>query len=304
MKVLAGRYQIIRKLGEGGFGFTFLAKDILQPSKPNCVVKQLRPHYIHPRIIKFFEKEAAILEKLGKHPQIPQLLANFKENQNLYIVQEFIEGYNLSEELLPGKQLTEAYVVNFLQEVLEILSFVHRYGVIHRDIKPDNLIRRIRDDKIFLIDFGAVKELENLTVNPLGEVSSSIIIGTRGYMSPEQGLGKACLASDIYALGMTAIQALTGILPSQLEESSTGEVIWRNHVKISDSLAIILTKMVCRNHHERYNDAAVVLQDLISSQAKSSRLKTVSSPQTKAKWSRRRLIRASGLVTTGFAAAL
>ena len=129
MFVLAKRYQTIQRLGEGGhFGITFLARDILQPSKPLCVVKQLRPNHTDPRVIKFFEKEAIVLEKLGKHPQIPQLLAHFEENQNFYIVQEYIEGHDLSQEIFLGKQLSEDYVTELLQEVLQILYDVHQMG--------------------------------------------------------------------------------------------------------------------------------------------------------------------------------
>lgn len=107
MTTLAGRYEITRQLGRGGFAITLLARDIMQPSKPLCVVKQLRPNHAHPRVIEFFHKEAKILEKLGKHPQVPQLLAHFQEGENLYIVQEFIAGHDLSKEIFPGKRLLE-----------------------------------------------------------------------------------------------------------------------------------------------------------------------------------------------------
>jgi serine/threonine protein kinase len=181
---LVGRYEILQQLGGGGFAITFLARDHLQPSKPLCVVKQLRPHHTDPHVVEFFEKEAAILERLGKqHPQIPQLLAHFSENQNLYIVQEYIEGQDLSKEIVLGKRLSEGYVTKLLQEVLEVLSFVHQQDVIHRDIKPQNLMRRHQDGKIFLIDFGAVKELASLMINAQGQLVSSLVIGTPGYMS-------------------------------------------------------------------------------------------------------------------------
>lgn len=263
MNTLAGRYEIIRLLGGGGFAVTFLARDNYQPSKPLCVVKQLRPNQSEPRVIEFFEKEAAILERLGKHPQIPQLLAHFTQDQNLYIVQEFIEGQDLSREIFSGKQLSEGYVTKLLHDVLEILSFVHNQGVIHRDIKPQNLMRRQQDGKIFLIDFGAVKELSTLRVNSQGEVNSSVTIGTPGYMSSEQYRGKPCFGSDIYALGITAIQALTGVLPSELlEDTQTGEIIWRNQAQVSDDLAEILTKMVRRHFSLRYANAAEALPAL------------------------------------------
>ncbi len=263
---LAGRYEVTQKIGGGGFAITFLARDIMQPSKPLCVVKQLRPDQTQPRIIECFHKEAAILEKLGEHPQIPRLLAHFQERDNLYIVQEFIEGHDLGQEISPGRRFDEAFVSKLLQEVLEVLSFVHQYEVIHRDIKPQNLMRRREDGKIFLIDFGAVKELGSLIVNSRGELASSAIIGTPGYMPNEQGLGKACLASDVYALGMTAIAALIGIQPCELEENpQTGEVIWLERAQVSQELGGVITKMVRRHFSLRYPCAQDVLQDLNSS---------------------------------------
>ncbi|MBD2362828.1 SUMF1/EgtB/PvdO family nonheme iron enzyme [Anabaena minutissima FACHB-250] len=264
MNTLAGRYEIIKLLGGGGFAVTYLARDNYQPSKPLCVVKQLRPNQTQSRVIEFFEKEAAILERLGKHPQIPQLLAHFNQDQNLYIVQEFIEGQDLSREIVPGKRLSESYITKLLQDALEILSFVHQQGVIHRDIKPQNLMRR-QDGKIILIDFGAVKELGTLLINSQGEVNSSVVIGTPGYMSYEQYRGKPCFGSDIYALGVMAIQALIGVLPSELEEDSqTGEIIWQNQVQVSNHLAEVLTKMVRHHFSMRYPNATEALQALIS----------------------------------------
>ncbi|MEO0969873.1 MAG: SUMF1/EgtB/PvdO family nonheme iron enzyme [Cyanobacteria bacterium J06639_18] len=263
MIMLAGRYELIRQLGGGGSAITFLARDMMQPSKPLCVVKQLRPHRTHPRAIKFFHKEAVILEKLGKHPQIPQLLAHFKEGNNLYIVQEFIGGKDLTNEIFPGKCLSEDDVRNLLQDILEVLSFVHKYGVIHRDIKPQNLMRRREDGKIVLIDFGSIKELGNLIVNSHGHVLSSVIVGTPGYMPKEQSLGKACLASDIYAVGMTAITALTGVKPSKLEHNpQNGEVIWLEQTQVSQDIAEVINKMVRRHFSLRYSCANDALEAL------------------------------------------
>ncbi|OUL32011.1 serine/threonine protein kinase [Nostoc sp. T09] len=263
MNTLAGRYEIIRQLGGGGFAVTFLARDNLQPSKPLCVVKKLRPNQSHPRVVEFFEKEAAILERLGQHPQIPQLLAHFSEKEILYIVQGFIEGQDLSQEIIPGRRLSEDYATKLLQDVLEVLSFIHSKGVVHRDIKPQNLMRRHEDGQIFLIDFGAVKELGSLMVNSQGEVYSSVVIGTSGYMASEQKNGRPCLGSDVYALGMTVIQALTGVIPSQLpEDPLTGEIIWRNQAQVSDRLAEVLTNMVRRHFSLRYSQASEALQAL------------------------------------------
>lgn len=300
MGMLVGRYEIIRELGGGGFAITFLAKDYLQPSQPLCVVKQLRPEHNEPRIVEFFETEATVLEKLGKYSQIPQLLAHFRENKNLYIVQEFIEGHDLKQEIIPGKQLSEGYVTKLLQDVLEVLSFVHNQQVIHRDIKPENLMRRHRDGKIFLIDFGAVKELGALIVNVEGKVTSSVIIGTPGYMPNEQKNAKPIFASDIYALGVTVIQALTGISAVDFEEDAkTGEILWRHQAQVSKHLANVLTKMVRRHYSLRYANATEVLQDLSKKlPPPSTRL------QQPVNWSRRRVIQTVGLMGASFSFAI
>ncbi|WP_375510234.1 SUMF1/EgtB/PvdO family nonheme iron enzyme [uncultured Nostoc sp.] len=298
--MLVGRYEIIRELGGGGFAITFLAKDYLQPSQPLCVVKQLRPQHTEPRIVESFETEATVLEKLGKYSQIPQLLAHFRENKNLYIVQEFIEGHDLKQEIIPGKQLSEAYVTNLLQDVLEVLSFVHNQQVIHRDIKPENLMRRDQDGKIFLIDFGAVKELGALIVNVEGKVTSSVIIGTPGYMPNEQKNAKPIFASDIYALGVTMIQALTGVSAVDFEEDAkTGEILWRHQAQVSKRLANVLTKMVRRHYTLRYANATEVLQDL------SQKLPPPPTrPQQPVNWSRRRVIQTVGLMGASFSFAI
>ncbi len=300
MDMLVGRYEIIRELGGGGFAITFLAKDYLQPSQPLCVVKQLRPERTEPRIVEFFETEATVLEKLGKYSQIPQLLAHFRENNNLYIVQEFIEGHDLKAEIIPGKQLSESYVIKLLQDVLEVLSFVHNQQVIHRDIKPENLMRRHQDGKIFLIDFGAVKELGTLIVNVQGKVTSSVIVGTPGYMPNEQKNAKPIFASDIYALGVMLIQALTGVSAVDFEEDAkTGEILWRHQARVSKHLANVLTKMVRRHYSLRYANATEVLQDI------SKKLSPPPTrPQQSVNWSRRRVIQTVGLMGASFSLAI
>ncbi|MEA5619989.1 SUMF1/EgtB/PvdO family nonheme iron enzyme [Cronbergia sp. UHCC 0137] len=264
--MLSGRYEIIRALGQGGFGTTYLAKDHQKPSKPQCVVKELLPQHLNTLAADFFEKEARVLENLGKHPQIPELLAHFQEKQNFYIVQEFIQGEVLKNEIIPGKPLSEGYITKLLQDALGVLAFVHQQGVIHRDIKPANLIRRQEDGKVCLIDFGIVKELTSQMMNSQGSLQTSLMAGTVGYMSPEQTRGKTVFASDIYALGVTAIQAITGLQTQQIEEDpQTVELVWREKARVSDHLAQVLTKMVRRHHSLRYQNAQEALQALNSS---------------------------------------
>ncbi|WP_017715142.1 protein kinase domain-containing protein [Kamptonema formosum] len=262
-QILGGRYRIIRVLGSGAFGRTYLAEDMQLPGQPPCVVKQLKPASSDPSVLaiakRLFNTEAEILYKLGTHDQIPRLLAHFEENQKLYLVQEFIDGNDLIQELIPGKPLSEPAVIAILQDVLKILEFVYQQDMIHRDIKPSNLIRRARDGKLVLIDFGAVKEISSQGIS----AESSIIIGTPGYMPPEQAAGRPFPNSDIYALGQTAIQALTGHSPRQLpEDPQTGEVIWRDRAQVSPPLADIIDKMVRNHPRERYQSATEVLQDL------------------------------------------
>ncbi|MEH1913533.1 WG repeat-containing protein [Nostoc sp.] len=266
--ILRQRYKIIQKLGAGGFGETYLAEypqDLPVSPKYKCVIKRLiRPPTPGLDTEKRFKKEAAILFKLGKeHPQIPELYDFFEENREFYLVQEFIEGHDLSNEIISGKPQSEADVIQLLQEILEVLVFVHQHNVIHRDIKPLNLMRRYLDNKLVLIDFGIVKEISTLGVNAQGKISSTIPIGTRGYMPSEQFHGHPKLCSDIYALGMTAIQALTGVSPQELRiDSDTLEVVWQEQAQVSNTLVEILTKMVRYSSHQRYSNAGEALQAL------------------------------------------
>ncbi|AUT02434.1 serine/threonine protein kinase [Nostoc sp. CENA543] len=266
--ILRRRYRIIEQLGSGGFGETYLAEypeDLPVSPKYRCVIKRLtRPQTPDLDTKERFRKEAAILFKLGKeHSQIPELYDFFEENRELYLVQEFIEGHDLGYEIEKGKPWSEADVIQLLQEILEVLAFVHQNNVIHRDIKPLNLMRRYSDNKIVLIDFGIIKEISTLEVNAQGKISSTVPIGTHGYMPSEQFHGHPRLCSDVYALGMTAIQALTGVSPQELRiDPETLEVVWREKAQVSNLLTDILTKMVRYNFRQRYADADEALQTL------------------------------------------
>lgn len=261
---LSGRYEIQNVLGAGGFGLTYLAKDTQRPGTPTCVVKHLKPARRDDKFLgvarRLFETEAEILEKLGKHPQIPQLLAYFEEKQEFYLVQEYVEGHPLSDELPVDKKLPEAQVFNFLKETLEILVFIHEHKVIHRDIKPSNIMRRESDNRLFLIDFGAVKQIQPQQATD--QENYTVAIGTRGYAPAEQYAGHPTLSSDIYALGMIGIQALTGIPPYQLGHSESLNVIWRHLATVREEFAVILEKMVRYHFAARYQSAAEVLEDL------------------------------------------
>jgi|GEM_PF-4744707 len=268
-KTLLSRYKISKKLGSGGFGDTYLAEDIALPGNPPCVVKHLQPKNLNPAVFSIaknlFEREAEILYRLGENNQIPRLYAHFEEDGQFYLVQEFIEGHDLSEEITSGKRKTEEETVRLLQEILEVLVIVHQQNIIHRDIKPQNIMRRKRDGKIVLIDFGAVKEISTLAVNSQGQTTYTIAVGSPGYMPSEQANGKPKLASDIYAVGMIGIQALTGLSPHELQEDTdTGEIIWRNQVSVSDRLGNILNTMVRYHFRERHQNASEALQALMA----------------------------------------
>jgi len=268
-RILRKRYQIIKLLGSGGFGDTYLAKDLDLPGHPYCVVKHLKPKDPNPAVLpiarRLFEEEANILYKLGGlDDRIPKLFAHFEEQGEFYFVQDFINGHDLTHEIKPGVKLTESAVIILLKNILEILAVVHRQNIIHRDIKPANLMRR-NDGKIILIDFGAVKQIGTLIVNAQGQTSFTIAIGTDGYQPKEQAHGKPKLASDIYAVGMVGIEAVTGRIPDTLpDDPNTGEVIWRNQAQVSNKFGNFLDKMVRDHFPQRYPDAQEALQALLT----------------------------------------
>jgi serine/threonine protein kinase len=267
-QLLGGRYQIVSVLGAGSFGQTYRAIDSHRPGNAPCVVKHLKPASTDSRFLPMardlFKREAMTLERLGHHDQIPRLLAYFEEHQEFYLVQDFIAGQVLRSELPVGCCWTATEVIQFLQDTLTILEFVHSCGVIHRDIKPDNLIRRQADQRLVLIDFGAVKQMRMSLANPLeGEqIGGTIAIGTPGYMPPEQAQGRPRPNSDLYAVGMIAIQALTGLPPSQLQQDAQGIWLWQSQTAISDGLEQLIHRMVRPHWQERYQSAAEVLQVL------------------------------------------
>ncbi|MDE5109332.1 MAG: serine/threonine-protein kinase, partial [Trichodesmium sp. St17_bin3_1_1] len=267
-QILRNHYKIIKSLGHGGFGDTYLAQDLDLPGNPKCVVKHLKPKSLDPIVIntarKLFEREADTLYKLGNNSdQIPRLFAHFREGREFFLVQEYIEGQDISRELTPGKKLSESETIALVKGILEGLKVAHENNVIHRDIKPQNLMRRSSDNKIVLIDFGAVKEIDILTTNQQGATTLTVAVGTPGYMPSEQSNGKPKLSSDIYAVGMIGIRALTGKEPHHLlTDSKTGNVIWRNEAEVSNHLANILDKMVHEYFPQRYENAMEALDVL------------------------------------------
>ncbi|WP_019503363.1 protein kinase [Pleurocapsa sp. PCC 7319] len=271
-KILDRRYRMIEVLGEGGFGKTFLAQDTKRPGNPICVVKQLKTNFSTPEVFakaqELFNREAEILENLGKHPNIPTLLAYFAENERFYLVQEYISGHTLNTELISEQPLPEAKVTEIMQLLLLILQFVHSKNVIHRDIKPENIILREEDNQLILIDFGAVKKV---TATP----QQQTIIGTPQYIPEEQLRGQPTFSSDLYAVGIIALQALTGITPDY--DRNWQEILSQDNSKLSDSaprsglssnggkanrLRDFLLKMSAQDACQRYQSATEALQVL------------------------------------------
>ncbi|MBD2198797.1 MULTISPECIES: serine/threonine-protein kinase [Calothrix] len=261
--ILGGRYKIVKVLGSGGFSETYISEDTHRPGNPRCVVKQLKPANTKSTGLqlarRLFNSEAQTLERLGNHPQIPQLLAYFEQNEEFYLVQEFIVGHPLSQELSSGQCLSETTVIDTLRDLLQTLAFVHENKVIHRDIKPSNIIRRHSDWKLVLIDFGAVKDVSAPPMENQEHTPFTIGIGTKGYAPNEQCFGRPQYSSDIYAVGMIGIKALTGISPHEFKRDSEGELQWRDKVEVSEPLADILSQMVLEDYKQRYQTAREAL---------------------------------------------
>ncbi|MEG4113438.1 MULTISPECIES: bifunctional serine/threonine-protein kinase/ABC transporter substrate-binding protein [unclassified Microcoleus] len=272
--ILRDRYQIIGQLGEGGFARTYTANDALgHPENPLCVVKEIGPppskdpDVLHRAQVQF-ETEAESLISLEQCSRIPRLIEHFQEQGRFYLIQEYIAGNPLNNEIGSGRQFRESEVIDLLQDILEVLDCVHKKHIIHRDIKPSNLIRCNRSGKIAVIDFGAVKGISNLAIQG-GQITQTRVIGTEGYMPAEQWKNQPRFNSDIYAVGIIGIQAIAGLdIADFFNHQKTGELVWhystddRPMVQISDKLKKVLNKMVRYHFNDRYQSAAEVLQDL------------------------------------------
>jgi len=273
--VLDNRYRLEKFIGEGGFGRTFKAIDEKKLNKP-CVVKQFLPQQIGSAALakatELFQQEAEGLDQLGTHPQIPDLLAFFEQEGRFYLIQQFIDGQDLLKELNQNGKFSESQIYHLLRELLPVLEFIHSYGIIHRDIKPDNIIRN-NQGSLVLIDFGVSKLLSGSILTRMGTIA-----GTPSYAPPEQMRGMVYPASDLYSLGVTCIRLLTGCLP---EEDGSDELFdpinlqwtWRTKVNISSELEKVLDKLLQEKVGERYQDVNSVLQ-VINSQS----LQVINSP--------------------------
>ncbi|MBD2430988.1 MULTISPECIES: serine/threonine-protein kinase [Fischerella] len=270
--LLKERYRAIKPIGQGGFGRTFLAVDEDKPSKPRCVIKQFYPQAQGTssvqKAVELFNQEAMRLDELGKHPQIPELLAYFTQDDRQYLVQEYIDGQNLAEELAVKGAFNETQIRQLLNNLLSVLQFCHSRQVIHRDIKPENIIRRRfplggeenqQQRDLVLVDFGASKFVTHTALNRTGTS-----IGSPEYVAPEQIRGQAIFASDIYSLGATCVRLLTERSPFDLYDINNDTWIWQHYVKspVSEELNSILDKMLQSIPARRYQTTDEVLTDL------------------------------------------
>ena len=305
------RYRALKLIGEGGFGRTFLAVDEENSLKKECVIKQFFPQgstysavmplggssvsggaemeeieskgrAVAKKSAELFEAEAMQLEMLGSHPQIPKFLGHFERDGHQYLIQEYIEGKNLAEELAEKGAFNETQIWELLNDLLPVLQFVHKSKVIHRDLKPENIIRRrlapgnidlktqgeteaiaevkkIKNGQLVLVDFGAAK-----VVQKSGLPKTGTVIGSAAYTAPEQLMGKAVFASDIYSLGVTCIHLLTQVPPFDLFDGRENEWVWRHYLKVpvSEELGQIIDKMLVGATGRRYHSASAIIRQL------------------------------------------
>ena len=262
------RYRALKVIGQGGFGKTFLAQDESKPSQPRCVIKQFAFEMMNPNAsqgtldvaIRLFEQEAKRLDDLGKHPQIPELLSFTIHEGKQYLIQEFIDGETLEQELARVGAFSEQQVRDVLVEVLQILEFVHSKSVIHRDISPDNIIRRRSDQKLVLVDFGAAK---HATATLLAKTGTGI--GKPSYGAPEQMLGKSVFQSDLFGLGVTCLHLLTNVEPFTLYDVLENEYQWRQFLNgkvVSTEFGTLLDCLTAYKVKERPNSVIDTLQVL------------------------------------------
>jgi formylglycine-generating enzyme required for sulfatase activity len=264
--LLKDRYRALKLLGQGGFGKTFKALDEDQPRKPLCVIKQFAFSNNHPETrqiaLKLFYEEAQHLEALGKHDQIPELLAYFDVEGQPYLVQQFIDGQDLEQELATAGTFNQAKIRELLESLLPVLDFLHHQSppVIHRDVKPANIIRRHSDGGLVLVDFGAAKQA---TQSMLAKTGTAI--GSAEFAAPEQARRKPVFASDIYSLGVTCIYLLTQVSPFDLFDMNQDAWVWRDYLVdnlVDEKLGKVLDKMIANSLSQRYRLAEDILSTL------------------------------------------
>jgi serine/threonine protein kinase len=256
--ILNDRYKIISELGRGGFGRTYLAEDIYRYNE-KCVLKEFTPEVEDDRQLRkateLFNREAGILYKLN-HDRIPTFNALIRSQidgkECLFLAQQYIEGETYLKLLNQGKKINEEEATQLLLDILDILEYIHALNLIHRDISPDNLIRRKSDGKPVLIDFGCVKEAATAAVRNQRNFLATVI-GKKGYAPDEQlRLGQVFHNSDLYALAVTILVLLTGKEPEELYNSYNAAWHWKHEIRVSENLERILDKMLAHLPNDRF----------------------------------------------------
>ncbi|XWK89251.1 MAG: serine/threonine-protein kinase [Phormidium sp.] len=275
--LLGDRYRIVRQLGQGGFGRSYLAEDSNRFNEP-CVLKEFAPQvqgtYALQKAVELFEREAGILYKL-QHSQIPKFRelfrAKLQDEGHLFLVQDYIEGETYRALLEARKRqkqkFTEPEVKQLMWQLLPVLDYIHNFGVIHRDISPDNIIFRNSDSLPVLIDFGGVKEVAANAESQFTQAPPNVApsyatrLGKVGYAPHEQmQVGVVYPHSDLYALAATVLVLLTGKEPQQLIDPHNMTWNWRQEINLSPSFGMNLDKMLAYRPGDRYQSAREVLQ--------------------------------------------
>lgn len=255
-EIIAERYQIIDTLGQGGSGTTYQAQDLQSGERVALKALSLR-RMTDWKMLELFEREARILAHLT-HPGIPDYLDYFcvdtTQDRSFYIAQQLAPGKSLAALVENGWQPDESEVRHLATQILEILIYLHSLTppVIHRDIKPQNIIRQ-ENGQVFLVDFGAVQDTYHHTVT-----GGSTVVGTYGYMAPEQFRGQAVLSTDLYGLGTTLLFLLTRKSPADLPQRKL-KINFRSHVKISKEFADWLERMLEPVVEDRFHSASQAL---------------------------------------------
>jgi serine/threonine protein kinase, bacterial len=267
------RYEVLQELGNGAFAHTYRVKNLQQPEQGQAVLKLLKPHQQDRRLgalaRALFEQEVQILKDLAQHPSTPSLLAEFDEAGETGLVQTFIDGTSVQDTFRQHLFWDEGQLTRFLTEALSTLGLVHDAGFIHRDLNPAHWIQPSGDRALVLIDFNGAQKVEvpqkrglNINLKAAPDITTAFVIGTSGYMAPEQMQGQADVRSDLYSLGLIAIQGVTGRSPSQFSRNAQGEIRWQPLMPIRIELIDILTHLVRYHPQNRYRSAAEALHEV------------------------------------------
>jgi serine/threonine protein kinase len=267
------RYQVLQELGNGNFARTCLVRNNQYPEKGLAVLKLLKPNQPNRRLQALaktlFEQEVQILKDLEPYSSTPSLLAEFAQDGEIGLVQTFIEGTSVQDTFHRNLFWHEAQLVRFLTTTLSTLGLLHEAGFIHRDLNPAHWIQPLNNSSLVLIDFNGAQKLRPLeahglkiSVNREPDITTAFVIGTSGYMAPEQMQGHADVRSDLYALGLIAIQGVTGRSPSQFSRNAQGEICWQSLTPLRIELIDILTHLVRYRPQDRYSSATEALQDV------------------------------------------